>query len=68
MTSAADVSAGGAELRHRQVHEQSPDASDSTNPGPTVPIESSTAAQDAQDGGVDKPKKTFGRTPDGTGE
>ncbi|KAH6607555.1 phosphatidylethanolamine n-methyltransferase [Trichoderma cornu-damae] len=66
MSTAADVSAGGAELRHRQVHEDSPDANGSgIDLGGAVPMEPLTAVQNG--GGLgSKPKKTFGRTPDGT--
>lgn len=65
MSTAADVSAGGADLRHRQVHDDSPDAGGGIDPGRTPPMEPPRAAQE---GGIGKPKKTFGRTPDGTGE
>jgi phosphatidylethanolamine N-methyltransferase len=68
MSTAADTSAGGAELRRRQVQEALLDESEGVSPGSTTPMESLAADQAVPDGGINKPKKTFGRTPDGTGE
>lgn len=68
MSTAADISAGGAELRHRQVQETLLNESEGVSPGSTTPIEPLAVDQAVQDGGINKPKKTFGRTPDGTGE
>lgn len=69
MSTAADVSAGGAELRHRQLYDDASDGgSGSVSPGRPAPMEPQSAGQDTQDGDIGKQKKTFGRTPDGTGE
>jgi phosphatidylethanolamine N-methyltransferase len=68
MSTAADISAGDAELRHRQVQESSPDAGSSIGAGPAATMEPLTADKAVQDGGIGKSKKTFGRTPDGTGK
>jgi phosphatidylethanolamine N-methyltransferase len=68
MSTAADLPAGGAELRHRQVQEASLNDSDGVSPGSTTPMDPFAADQAVPDGGINKPKKTFGRTPDGTGK
>lgn len=68
MSTAADISAGGAELRHRQVQEALLNESEGVSPGSTTPMEPVAADQAVPEGGINKPKKTFGRTPDGTGE
>lgn len=67
MSTAADLSAGGAELRHRQLYDDASDGgSGSVSPGRPAPMEPQSAGQDTQDGDIGKQKKTFGRTPDGT--
>lgn len=68
MSTAADVSAGGAELRHRQLYDDASEGSGSVSPGHPAPMEPQSAGQDTKDGDIGKQKKTFGRTPDGTGE